>query len=185
LALRCSQKIQHVERFKRDRHRAAIGRRRIQSLHEAVTRGSSACGLDALSRSFAKFERGEALAPELRFAHGSNINSRDKSCGKHEANGVRAKCLAAKTGQAERAKFLLRNCQIQPGRVSAKLGGWPFAGDGITIHGNCTAFCGTIRREDFLIGPPVATVAKVVDRRAAPADRRSPMSQRVARMRAR
>jgi hypothetical protein len=69
---------------------------------------------------------------------------------------------------------LLRNCQIQPGRVSAKLGGWPFAGDGITIHGNCTAFCGTIRREDFLIGPPVATVAKVVDRRAAPADRRSP-----------
>jgi hypothetical protein len=87
------------------------------------------------SRSVAKFERSEALAPGLCFAHGSNINSRDASCGRHEASGICAECLAAKTGQAERANFLLRIRQIQPERVSAKLGGWPFAGNGTPIHG--------------------------------------------------
>jgi hypothetical protein len=87
------------------------------------------------SRSVVKFEYGEALAHGLCFAHGSNINSSGESCGKHEANGACAKCLAAKTGQAERAKFLLRICLIQPGRVSAKLGGWLFTGNGIRIHG--------------------------------------------------
>jgi hypothetical protein len=87
------------------------------------------------SRSVAKSECSEALAPGLCFAHGSNINSRDESCGKLVASGLRAKSLAAKTGQAERAKLLLQICLIQPGRVSAKLGGWPFAGNGIPIHG--------------------------------------------------
>jgi hypothetical protein len=101
------------------------------------------------SRSGAKFECNEALAPELRFAHGPNINSRDESCGKLVASGICAKSLAAKTGQAERAKFLLRICQIQPRRVSPKFGGWSFASNGTSIHDNCTAFCRTIRREDF------------------------------------
>jgi hypothetical protein len=58
-------------------------------------------------RSVAKFECSEALPPDPRFAHGSNINSRDESCGKLKASGCGAKCLAAKRGQAERAKFLL------------------------------------------------------------------------------
>jgi hypothetical protein len=105
--------------------------RRMRQLREVRQRAwSMRC-----SRSVAKCECSEALAPELCFAHGSNINSRDESCGKHEANGCCAKCLAAKTGQAERAKFLLRICQIQPGRVLPKFGGWPFAGNGTTIHG--------------------------------------------------
>jgi hypothetical protein len=112
-------------------------------------RGSAACVLDARSRSAAKFECSKALAPGPRFAHGSNINARDESCDKLKANGLCAKCLAAKMGQAERAKFLLRNCRIQPGRVSPKLGDWSFAGNGIRIHVNCTTFCSTIRREDF------------------------------------
>jgi hypothetical protein len=53
------------------------------------------------SRSAAKLEGSEALALDQRFAHGSNINSRDESCGKLKANGACAKCLAAKSGQAE------------------------------------------------------------------------------------
>jgi hypothetical protein len=53
------------------------------------------------SRSVAKFECSEALAPGLCFAHGSNINSRGESCGKLVASGCRAKSHAAKTGQAE------------------------------------------------------------------------------------
>jgi hypothetical protein len=57
------------------------------------------------SQSVAKLERSEALARELRFAHGSNINSHDESCGKHEANGCCAKSLAAKTGRAEAGEF--------------------------------------------------------------------------------
>jgi hypothetical protein len=76
------------------------------------------------SRSIAKFECGEALAPGLCFAHGSNINSRDKSCGKLKANGVCAKCLAAKTGQAPVVKLRLRCCLIQPRRVLALLAAW-------------------------------------------------------------
>jgi hypothetical protein len=101
------------------------------------------------SRSAAKFECSEALAPGLCFAHGSNINAHDESCGKLVASGFCAKCLAAKTGQADRAKFLLRICQIQPRRVSVKFGSWPFAGNGTAIRGYCAAFCRTIRREDF------------------------------------
>jgi hypothetical protein len=69
------------------------------------------------SRSVAKFERSEALAPELRFAHGSNINSRGESCGKLKASGVRAKSLAAKTGHAPVVKLRLRCRLIQPWRV--------------------------------------------------------------------
>jgi hypothetical protein len=57
------------------------------------------------SRSVAKFQCSEALARELLFAHGSNINLRDESCGKLKASGVRAKSLAAKLGQGERLKF--------------------------------------------------------------------------------
>jgi hypothetical protein len=121
LALRCSQEIQQVERFKRGRHRAVIGSRRIQSPHEAVMRGPAACVVDALFASAAKFECSEALAPELCFAHGSNINSRDESCGKLVANGSCEKSLAAKTGQAPVVKFRLRCCLIQPRRVSALL----------------------------------------------------------------
>jgi hypothetical protein len=48
LALRCGQKNQQVERLKRDKRRAAIGTRRIQSLHEAVMRSPPACVADAL-----------------------------------------------------------------------------------------------------------------------------------------
>jgi hypothetical protein len=61
--------------------------------------GSAACVVDALFASAAKFECSEALTPGLCFAHGSNINSRDESCGKLKANGFRAKSLAAKRGQ--------------------------------------------------------------------------------------
>jgi hypothetical protein len=71
------------------------------------------------SRSAAKFECGEALAPDPRFAHGSNINSRDESCGKLVASGCRGKCLAAKRGQAERAKFGRKFAKLQPERVLA------------------------------------------------------------------
>jgi hypothetical protein len=71
------------------------------------------------SWSAAKFECNEALAPELRFAHGSNINARDESCGKHEANGSCAKSLAAKTGQAPEVELRLRFRLIQPRRVLA------------------------------------------------------------------
>jgi hypothetical protein len=121
LALRCSQKIQQVERFMRDRRRAAIGARRIQLPHEAVMRGPAACVVDALFASAAKFQCSEALARELRFAHGSNINLSCESCGKLKASGVCAKRVAAKTGQAPVVKFRLRCCLIQPRRVLALL----------------------------------------------------------------
>jgi hypothetical protein len=115
------------------------------------------------SRSGAKFECSEALALGLCFAHGSNINSSVESCGKLKASGCCAKCHAAKTGQAERAKFLLRICLIQPARVSAKFGGRSFAGNGTPIHVNCTDLSYNSVR-GFFDGPPVAAVAKVVDR---------------------
>jgi hypothetical protein len=60
------------------------------------------------SRSVAKFECSEALARELCFAHGSNINARAESCGKLEASGCCAKCLAAKTGQGAADEILRR-----------------------------------------------------------------------------
>jgi hypothetical protein len=47
LALRCSRKIQQVERFKRDKRRAAISSQQIQLPREAVIRGSAACVVDA------------------------------------------------------------------------------------------------------------------------------------------
>jgi hypothetical protein len=64
-------------------------------------RGSAACAADAPFASVAKFQRSEALVPGLCFAHGSNINSRDESCGKLKASGFCAKSLAAKSGQSE------------------------------------------------------------------------------------
>jgi hypothetical protein len=60
------------------------------------------------SRSVAKFQCSEVLAPGPAFLHGSNINSRDESCGKLVASGFRAKSLAAKTGQARIANLQLR-----------------------------------------------------------------------------
>jgi hypothetical protein len=100
-ALGCSRKNQQLERFRRDRHRAAIGTRRIQSPHEAVMRGCQRASSMRGSRRAAKFQCSEALVPGLCFAHGSNINSRDESCGKLKASGLCEKCLATKSGQAE------------------------------------------------------------------------------------
>jgi hypothetical protein len=70
------------------------------------------------SRSAAKLECSEALVPELCFAHGANINSRGESCGKLKANGFCAKCLAAKSGQGEPAKF----CDESADSTSASMG---------------------------------------------------------------
>jgi hypothetical protein len=104
---------------------------RMNQLCEVRQRAlSMRCARASLNSNAAKH-----LRPGLCFPHGSNINSRDESCGKLKASGFCAKSLAAKTGQAERAKFLLRICQIQPGRVSAKLVGWLLAENGIRIHG--------------------------------------------------
>jgi hypothetical protein len=88
LTLRCSRENQQVESFKCDKHRAAIGTRRIRSPHEAVIGTRQRALSMRRSRNLAKFECGEALARELRVAHGSNINSRGEPCGKLKASGV-------------------------------------------------------------------------------------------------
>jgi hypothetical protein len=123
LALRCGQKIQQVKRLsatgiKRPSVRDGFNCR-MKQLYEVRQRAWSM----RRSRSVAKFQRSKALAAGLCFAHGSNINARDESCGKLKASGCRTKSLAAKSGQGGCAKFLLRICQIQPGRVTAKLSG--------------------------------------------------------------
>jgi hypothetical protein len=81
--------------------------------------GSAAYVLDA---SFAKRRRNSNAAKhlrlELRFAHGSNINVRGKSCGKLKANGVWAKCLATKSGQGGVVALAGAILRIQPKRAS-------------------------------------------------------------------
>jgi hypothetical protein len=71
------------------------------------------------SRSAAKFECSEALALELHFAHGSNINVRDESCGKLKANVLCAKSLAAKAGQVEADEIWSQICL---GSTNASIG---------------------------------------------------------------
>jgi hypothetical protein len=83
---------------------------RMRQLCNAQQRARSMC----CSRSVGKFQRSEALAPELRFAHGSNINARDECCGKLKASGFCAKCLAAKSGQGGDVNFGREKALVQP-----------------------------------------------------------------------
>jgi hypothetical protein len=80
-------------------------------------RGSAARIVDAPFASGVKSECSEALAPELRLAHGSNINSRNESCGKLKANDACAKCLAAKAGQGSVVMLAGAIVPIQPERA--------------------------------------------------------------------
>jgi uncharacterized protein (DUF1778 family) len=90
------------------------------------------------------------LRPEPRFAHGSNINSRDESCGKLKASGLCAKCLAAKSGPGERIRFCGESGRFNHSErrairafiVCRRRHSYPRV--------DCTAFCRTVnRREDF------------------------------------
>jgi hypothetical protein len=92
-------------------------------------------------RSVAKFECSEALAPELRFAHGSNINSSCESCGKLKANGCCAKCLAAESGQGSVVILAGAIVVIQPQRALSIFGFSWSGGSGTAILVDCTEFC--------------------------------------------
>src|SRR5437763_11673268 len=105
------------------------------------------------SRNLAKFECGEALARELRVAHGSNINSRGESCGKLKASGICAKCLAAKSGQGSVVTLAGAIIRIQPKRASSIFAVSSSTGGGTAIPLDCTEFCRTIQERGFPDGP--------------------------------
>jgi hypothetical protein len=117
--------------------------RRMRQLCEVRRRAWSMRG----SRSVAKFECSEAVAPDQRFAHGSNINSRDQSCGKLKANGCHAKCLAAKSGQASVMLLAGAIVRIQPKRALSIFAVSWSGGSGTAILVDCTEFCRTIQEK--------------------------------------